>query len=235
MGFGNIFDDPEIKKQILEESGVSPRDEVDYEIIDPEVEQGGIDSFKGIINNAPKIPGGNSIKTIIRDASALVKDDQKAREAEMHSALSNIFTQYNKEYNVDLKVDLNNFTKTLVACSDERKTKILELFVSKVVRSIRPILILNMISKLAMALDVLLAPDKLLNPNELSLTDLFLATSQILEYIEKLEALKDEITIKNEDLELKKLAEESGLEYQDQDEQMVQDFMELFKKENLGK
>ena len=31
-----------------------------------------------------------------------------------------------------------------------------------------------MISKLTLALDVLLSPDKLLNPNELSLTDLFL-------------------------------------------------------------
>ena len=89
-----------------------------------------------------------------------------------------------------------------------------------------------MISKLTLALDVLLSPDKLLNPNELSLTDLFLATDQILNYIEKLENMKNEILIDQEDLNLKQIAEESNLEYSDSDEQLVNDFIALFKKDN---
>lgn len=89
-----------------------------------------------------------------------------------------------------------------------------------------------MISKLTLALDVLLSPDKLLNPNELSLTDLFLATDQILNYIEKLENMKNEILIDQEDLNLKQIAEENNLKYSDSDEQLVNDFMALFKKDN---
>jgi hypothetical protein len=106
---------------------------------------------------------------------------------------------------------------------------------SRCVRSIRPILILNLITKLSMALDVILSPDKLLNPNELSLPDLFLAADQILNYIGKLEDLKGELLVDNEGLELKKIAEESNIEYQEQDEELVKNFMELFKKENLNK
>lgn len=89
-----------------------------------------------------------------------------------------------------------------------------------------------MISKLTLALDVLLSPDKLLNPNELSLTDLFLATDQILNYIEKLENMKNEILIDQEDLNLKQIAEENNVEYSDSDEEMVSNFMALFKKDN---
>ena len=107
MGFGNIFDDPEVKRQILEDSGIKPAEE-EYEIIEPETTDGvkDISNFQGIIQSAPKIPGGGVIKNIIKDASALVKDDKKQREAEMNNALTNIFTQYNKEYGLDLQVNL---------------------------------------------------------------------------------------------------------------------------------
>ena len=59
-----------------------------------------------------------------------------------------------------------------------------------------------------------------------------MATDQILNYIEKLENMKNEILIDQEDLNLKQIAEESNLEYSDSDEQLVNDFMALFKKEN---
>ena len=226
----NPFGSEEAKRQILGDAGVTPVDE-NYEIPDPDND---LSDFQNIISSTPVIPKatGNAVKTIIKDAGALLKDNQEAKSQQMNLALSDIFTKYNKEYGLDLHVDFNNFTKTLVACSDERSQKILELFTSRFIRGLRPILILGMISKLALALDVLLSPDKLLNPNELSLTDLFLATDQILNYIGKLEDLKDDLMIDNEGLELKKLAEENGLEYHDTDEEMVNNFMSLFKKEN---
>ena len=59
-----------------------------------------------------------------------------------------------------------------------------------------------------------------------------MATDQILNYIEKLENMKNEILIDQEDLNLKQIAEESNLEYSDSDEQLVNDFMALFKKDN---
>ena len=59
-----------------------------------------------------------------------------------------------------------------------------------------------------------------------------MATDQILNYIEKLENMKNEILIDQEDLNLKQIAEENNLEYSDSDEQLVSDFMALFKKDN---
>lgn len=44
--------------------------------------------------------------------------------------------------------------------------------------------------------------------------------------------MKNEILIDQEDLNLKQIAEESNLEYSDSDEQLVNDFMALFKKDN---
>lgn len=59
-----------------------------------------------------------------------------------------------------------------------------------------------------------------------------MATDQILNYIEKLENMKNEILIDQEDLNLKQIAEENNVEYSDSDEEMVSSFMALFKKDN---
>lgn len=44
--------------------------------------------------------------------------------------------------------------------------------------------------------------------------------------------MKNEILIDQEDLNLKQIAEENNLEYSDSDEQLVNDFIALFKKDN---
>ena len=59
-----------------------------------------------------------------------------------------------------------------------------------------------------------------------------MATDQILNYIEKLENMKNEILIDQEDLNLKQIAEENNVEDSDSDEEMVSNFMALFKKDN---
>ena len=59
-----------------------------------------------------------------------------------------------------------------------------------------------------------------------------MATDQILNYIEKLENMKNEILIDQEYLNLKQIAEENNVEYSDSDEEMVSNFMALFKKDN---
>ena len=158
----NPFNDPEIKKQILKDSGVTPVEE--------------LSDFEEIISSTPVIPKSteSAIKTIIKDAGAVLKDTQEAKAQQMNLALSDIMTKYNKDFGLDLHIDFGSLSRTLVACADDRQQKILQLYVSKIFRGIRPLILLNMISKLTLALDVLLSPDKLLNPNELSLTDLFL-------------------------------------------------------------
>ena len=44
--------------------------------------------------------------------------------------------------------------------------------------------------------------------------------------------MKNEILIDQEDLNLKQIAEENGLEYNDPDEELISNFISLFKKEN---
>lgn len=172
----NPFNDPETKKQILGDAGVTPIDE-DYEIYDPSEDQPkDLSDFQNIISSAPIIPKATAgaVKTVIRDAGALLKDSQEAKAQQMNLALSDVMTKYNQEYGLDLHVDFGSLSRTLVACADTKQQQVLQLYVSKIFRGIRPLILLNMISKLTLALDVLLSPDKLLNPNELSLTDLFL-------------------------------------------------------------
>lgn len=128
----NPFGSEEAKRQILGDAGVTPVDE-DYEIPDND-----LSDFQSIISSTPVIPKatGNAVKTIIKDAGALLKDNQEAKAQQMNLALSDVMTRYNKEYGLDLHVDFNSLSKTLVACADTKKQKILQLYVSKIFRGI---------------------------------------------------------------------------------------------------
>lgn len=118
----NPFNDPEVKKQILDDAGVTPIDDDD--------------NFQEIISSAPVIPGSSAIKTIIKDAGAVLKDSQEAKAQQMNLALSDVMTKYNKEYGLDLHVDFGSLSRTLVACADTKQQQVLQLYVSKIFRGI---------------------------------------------------------------------------------------------------
>ena len=226
----NPFDSPEVREQILKSSGYTPTEDIDYQ--DLGEEKPDLSEFQGIISGVPSIPKAGTVRTIIKDTGALLKETQEAKAEGLNIALSDVMTKYNQSFGLDLHIDFNSLSRTLVACSDTRQQVILQNYVSKIFRGIRPLILLNMISKLTLALDVILAPENLLNKNELSLTDLFLATDQILNYIQKLEDMKESILIDQEDLNLKRIAQENDMAYSESDEQLVADFMALFKKDN---
>lgn len=229
----NPFDSPEVKSQILESSGISPAaEDADYEELEPFEDKPDLSEFQGIISGTPAIPKAGAIRTVIKDSSALLKESQEAKSEQLNLALSDVMTKYNQSFGLDLHIDFNSLSRTLVAISDTKKQEILQLYVSKIFRGIRPLILLNMISKLTLALDVILAPENLLNKNELSLTDLFLGVDTILGYIQKLEDMKDSILIDQEDLNLKRIAQENDMTYSEGDEEMIADFMALFKKDN---
>lgn len=225
----NPFDSPEVKEQILKSSGydISSQSTEDIELESPDLSE-----FQGIIESVPTIPKSGAVKTIIKDTGALLKESQEAKANSLNLALSDVMTKYNQEFGLDLHIDFGSLSRTLIAISDTKKQETLQLYVSKIFRGIRPLILLQMISKLTLALDVLLAPENLLNKNELSLTDLFLATDQILNYIQKLEEMKESILIDHEDLNLKRIAQETGMSYSEGDEELVEDFLKLFKKDN---
>lgn len=194
----NPFNDPEFKQQILKQEGV------DIEAVQTEE----VMNFKDIISSAPSIP--KSAKNIILDATAIAKSEKEAMEVEMNSALNNIFTQYNKEYGTDLQINFSNLSKTLVDVANPEKRRTLELYVSEVFKSIKPVLLLQLISKLALALDYVLQPERMFDQNQLSIPDLFLVIEKLQSYITNLNDIMESSVVDDSDKLLQKMADEKG-------------------------
>ena len=224
----NPFADPEFKKQILGETK-------EYEVIEddnPSIET--VTDMKSIISQAPKLPVGKDVKNIIVDASALAKNEKDAKAKEMQVALNNIFTEYNKTYNTDLQIDFSSLSQTLVNVANPKKRRVLELYLSEVFQSMRPILILHMIQKLSLALDYVTDPQRMFDQNSLSIPDLFLVCEKLMQYIEQLNSMKDEVVISGADLELKKIAEENKeVDFNSsENKEAIDSFMKLLYKES---
>jgi hypothetical protein len=232
----NPFNDDEFKKKILSQQQGSSNKKVDpsdYEIIEPEDTVA--DDMRSIISQAPKIPLSNNAKNIIVDASALAKNAKEQKAQDMQIALNQVFTKYNKEYGTNLQINFDSLSQSLVNVSDPKSRRVLELYLSEVFKSIRPILIVHMLSKLSLAIDYILDPKNLFDKSQMNIQDTFLAVREIMGFIEQIEAMKDDIMISGSDLELKKLSEESGsgLDEDDKDTKAVIDnFMDLFRKDN---
>ena len=229
MNAVNPFSDPEFKKQLLEKEGKAANSD-DYEILQPEEDLSG--EFKNIISSAPKIPHSKDIKNIIMDASAISANQKEQKALELTQKLNQVFTGYNKEYGLDLHVDFSSLSNTLVNVADPKSRHILELYVSEIFKSIRPILILNMISKLCLCIDYILDPKKLFG-GEFTLQDSFIAVEKIMDFISRLEEMKSDIQVSGSDLELKKIAEETGNQElaSPEAQKTVQEFLKLFQKE----
>ena len=223
----NPFSDDSFKKQLLEEQGLSEGGN-DYEILPPEDNEKIV--FGNIISAAPKIPSG--VKNVILDASALAKSDKEQKAQELNLALNDVFTRYNKEYGTNLQIDFSSLSRTLVNVSDPKSRRTLELYLSEVFQSVRPVLILTMISKLSLAIDYILDPERMFG-GELQLTDIWVSVEKILQFVQQLEDMKDQILIERADLELKKLGDGESLSGNElENNEVVQDFMKLFKKDN---
>lgn len=227
----NPFSDPEFKKQILgkERRKTDDNSLEDYEILQPTEDIS--ENLKNVISSAPKIPG--QAKNIILDASAIASNQKDQKAMEITLALNDVFSKYNKEYGTDLQIDFSNFSNTLINVADPKKRHVLELYVSEVFKSVRPILLLHLINRLALALDYVLDPKRMFS-GELSLPDLFLVIEKLQLYIDNLNQMMSEVSIPGSDQILKKLAEEnkdSDLE-SEESKKAVDEFMTLFKKEH---
>lgn len=229
----NPFSDPEFKKSILSKEGKKAKTTSDldtYEIIQPDLDTS--ENLKRIITSAPVLP--KQAKNIILDASALALNEKETKAAEMNLALNDVFTQYNKTYGTDLQIDFSNLSNTLVNVADPKTRQTLELYVSEVFKSIRPVLLLHLISKLSIALDYVLDPKRMFDTNQLSIPDLFLIIEKLQLYIENLNGLMKTTTIENSDQILKKLAEEKNDDAMNSPEskKAVEEFMSLFMRDS---
>ena len=240
----NPFDDPIFKKAVLSKEMGNDRD---YELMMNEENVDKVSdvdiipasdnstSISDLLNSVPKIP--KAAKNVIVDASAVAKNQKEEKEQEMMTALSNVFTKYNKEYGTSLQIDFNNLSKTLINVADPEKRHTLELYVSEVFKSIKPVLLLHLISRLSLAMDYVLKPERMFDQSQLSIPDLFLVIEKLQEYIVNLNEIIKTSTIDDSDQILKKLAENKENSVMDNPEskQTIQDFMSLFKAESLSK
>lgn len=229
----NPFSDPEFKKSILGREGKKAKTSSSldtYEILQPDSDTS--DNLKKIISSAPVLP--KQAKNIILDASAMALSEKEAKAAEMNLALNDVFTQYNKTYGTDLQIDFSNLSNTLVNVSDPKTRQTLELYVSEVFKSIRPVLLLHLISKLSIALDYVLDPKRMFDTNQLSIPDLFLIIEKLQLYIENLNELMKTTTIENSDQILKKLSEEKNDNTMNSPEskKAIEEFMSLFMRDS---
>lgn len=231
----NPFSDPEFKKSILKGEGIdieeTQAETIEYEILGEGEEENG---FNEIISSAPVIPHSKEIKNIILDASQIAKNEKEERAIELNKNLNKVLSEYNKEYGMSLSLDLNNLSASLVACADPKSRRTLELYLSEIFQSIRPILILQMIGKLTMTIEYLLDPQRLLDENDLTTADKFVIVEKLMDYISRLEDMKDSIVVKGSDLELKKLRDEEGGERDmtEEEKKTVDQFMAMFKKDS---
>lgn len=221
----NPFADPEFKKTLMEKEGLSSGSNNDViEELEPE-------ELKTIIQGAPVIP--KAAKNMILDASAMSKGVQEQKVREMENSLNQVLSNYNKEFGLDLHLNLADLSKSLVLVSDDKNRRILELYLSKIYKSIKPILYLHLIQKLSLTIDYVLDPQRLFGNEGLSSADYFIVVEKLIQYIDQLSQLRGEIEISGDSLELKKIAEEdTGIDLSDAESQRtVEEFMRLFRKE----
>lgn len=233
----NPFNDPEFKKQILSDSGVNNDNYIFEEVenIDNDDSGSGDLDFKSIISSAPVIP--KSARNLVLDASALARNQKEEKAKELTYSLSQVFTQYNETYGTDLSIDFNNLSNTLVNVSDPETRKTLELYVSEVFKSIRPVLLLHLIQKLSLAIDYCTDTSRLFDSNSFSPQDIFIIVDKLISYIDQLNEICKEVVVPDSDKILKKLSEEkndASLESEDS-KKAIDEFMKLFTQEQNNK
>lgn len=223
----NPFDNEDIKQQILKKEGRLEIEEA--EVIEDESTP---ESLKQMITAAPTLP--KSAKNIIMDANSMALAEKEQKSEEITQAIEQVFTKYNEEYDLDLSLNIRNLSQTVVDVGDPKKRQILELYLSETFKSIKPILLLNLIQKLMLIIDYTMRPEYLLDPNQFTSADILLIVDKLISYINDLNSLMDDVTIKDSDKLLKKISEERGDSDMESEESknMVRNFMDMFKKDS---
>jgi len=237
----NPFNDPEFKKTLLAKEGKLIQDSEDeYEVLldgdsDGEEFNNRKDDLKDIIKGAPTLP--KQVSNVILDANLLAKNEREENIKKMQLSINQVFSDYNAKYGTDLQLDLSSLSNSLVAVSTPEKRRLLQLYVSEMFQSLKPLMILHMLERLTVCINYLLSPEHMFNQNEMSIPDIWVACQQIMNMMDQLNAMKDDIEIKGSDLELKKLAEEnSEVDFESEEsKKTISDFMTLFNKEFGGK
>ena len=223
--------DDDLRKQILSKEGrLDSSSSVDFQ--DQETQN---QDLRSIITAAPKVP--RSVSRVIQDASSLAATKRDEKSQELTLALSDMMTDLNKQYGLSLDgIDLNNFSHTLTNITDPRKRRVLELYLSEISQSIRPVLYLHILQRLMLVIDQVLRPENLLS-NEWSSADKVLLIEKLIQEAQAVGDLVDSIKIEDSDKILEKLASEESRDNlsSDENKEIIKQFLDMFKRENTEK
>lgn len=217
----NPFGSDDLRNKILAKEG---RLDIDNQSQDN-------DDLMGIISSAPVIP--NSAKNVILDSKAMAIANRKEKEGEIAVAITDMLTDLNEQYDLDLDgININNFTQTLANVIDPKKREILELYVSEISKSIKPVLYLHILQRLMLVMDNVLSPEVLFS-NEFSAPDKVLLLEKIVAMAGELSDALEEMKVENSDAVLKKIAETKNDENLESPEskKIIEEFMSMFKKD----
>lgn len=218
--------DDDLRRQILGKEG---RD-MDFQ---DQAEQ--TQDLRSIITAAPRVP--KSVSRVIQDASSLAATKRDEKSQELTLALSGMMTDLNKQYGLSLDgIDLNNFSNTLVNITDPKKRRILELYLSEISQSIRPVLYLHILQRLMLVIDQVLRPENLLS-NEWTAADKVLLIEKLIQEAQAVGDLVDSIKIEDSDKVLEKIAAEENQSdlNSPENQEMIREFMRVFIKDNTKK
>ena len=219
--------DDELRKQILSKEGRLDSNNIDFQ--DQETQN---QDLRSIITAAPKVP--RSVSRVIQDASSLAATKRDEKSQELTLALSDMMTDLNKQYGLSLDgIDLNNFAHTLTNITDPRKRRVLELYLSEISQSIRPVLYLHILQRLMLVIDQVLRPENLLS-NEWSSADKVLLIEKLIQEAQAVGDLVDSIKIEDSDKILEKLASEESRDNlsSDENKEIIKQFLDMFRKDN---
>lgn len=221
----NPFSDPDFRDMLLKKEGI--KDNTGFDVLIPE-DVSPENEMKGIISNAPSIPGGKGIKRVIHDASSLAKQEKEQRGREMTLAMNDLFSKFNEKYGLEVNVCFDDISKSIVSLADPKTRRELELYVSSTFEGMKSLVYIKLLTSMSIVIDHMLDPSRLLS-SDFSSADYFLIVEKLMSYVETLERLKSSVVIAGSEIELEKLgSEDTG--GADKMSDQAREFLKMMKK-----
>jgi hypothetical protein len=170
------------------------------------------DSIKEILdkNTFSGIPDG-----LIKGKDKLAKrvEQQKLGKNKAADQVAQMFVELsddlNREYKLDIKFDLDSFSKSLGYIISPRNKQALDLFLSEAYSRFRTVLFLMYLNSISTLSAQILDPDFLLSES-MSLSDKLITMKLLYEFMISLNEINEYINIPDAALKLQKLKEEQG-------------------------
>lgn len=221
----NPFSDPDFRDMLLKKEGI--KDNTGFDVLIPE-DVSPENEMKGIISNAPSIPGSKGIKRVIHDASSLAKQEKEERGREMTMAMNDLFSKFNEKYGLEVNVCFDDISKSIVSLADPKTRRELELYVSSTFEGMKSLVYIKLLTSMSIVIDHMLDPSRLLS-SDFSSADYFLIVEKLMSYVETLERLKSSVVIAGSEIELEKLgSEDTG--GADKMSDQAREFLKMMKK-----